>query len=141
MIVFENYPNLNIGSPAFVKDWLDRIAHSHNYVIKELIYTFVDNNRILDINHRFLDHDYFTDIITFDYCKGNKVSGEIFISLEQIEIQAEEFSASVENELIRVIAHGLLHLIGFDDKADGDRILMRMEEEKSLVLHAQMFGN
>lgn len=141
MISFVNYPNKTLGLATNLEKWLTEIASSRNYVIKDLIYTFVDNPKILEINNRFLNHNYFTDIITFDYCKGRRVIGEIFISVDQVEIQAIEYEVECGNELLRVIAHGLLHLIGFDDKSDKDKLLMREEEEKCLVLHSQIIGN
>lgn len=141
MISLINYPKQILTTASEVEKWLDEIATSHNYGIKDLIYTFVDNKRILDINKRFLNHDYFTDIITFDYCKGRKVLGEIFISVDQIKIQAKEYAVEFEEEFLRVVAHGLLHLIGFDDKKEEDRQMMRKEEEKCLVLHSQIIGN
>ncbi len=141
MIVFQNFPFTRIKSPEIIEQWLLKIAGEHGYVIRELVYAFVDNPRILEINQQFLKHDYFTDIITFDYGKGRKISGEIFISVDQIEIQAKEYGVGFDQEFLRVVAHGLLHLIGFDDKMEVDKELMRKEEDKCLVLHAQIIGN
>lgn len=141
MIEFQNFPKLDIGTEELVSQWLIRIAANHKFIVRELVYTFVDNKRILEINKKFLSHDYFTDIITFDYCKGQKVSGEIFISLDQVETHAKEFKVEFKVELLRVLAHGMLHLIGFDDKSESDKKLMRKEEDKCLVLHAQIIGN
>lgn len=140
MIVFVNFPVLNALSLETTERWLHEIARLNGFIIKGLSYTFVDNQKILEINKSFLNHDYFTDIITFDYCKGKRVSGEIFISSEQVAIQSKEFEVTISQEFLRVIAHGLLHLIGFDDKDRDDKILMRQEEEKCLVLHSQIIG-
>ncbi len=102
--------------------------------VKKLRYILVSDNELLEINLKYLQHDFYTDIITFDYSKGKVLSGEIYISMERVEDNAE---GDVLNELLRVVSHGVLHLIGYKDKTDDDKITMRMMEnmwiEKMLV--------
>ena len=118
--------------------WLQNIAEGHNRFIKNLVYNFVDNEQILDINRKYLQHDYYTDIITFDYCRGKNVSGEVYISVDEVKDQALRFKVDTGEEMRRVVAHGLLHLCGFNDATDEEKQVMRMEEEKALLLHAQI---
>ena len=95
---------------------------------------FCSDNYILDINQRYLGHDYFTDIITFDYCEGDKLNGDLFISVDSVRENSLEYGTEFENELNRVIVHGILHLIGYDDHCDDDIALMRKKEDYYLSL-------
>lgn len=140
MIKFENAPEI-IGSHDGLFFWLHTIADNAGFTIKDLSYTFVDNPKILEINRQFLNHDYFTDIISFDYCRGRKVVGEIFISSDQVALQADELGVELQLEFLRVIVHGLLHMIGFDDSSKEEKQKMREEEEKCLLLHSQIAEN
>ena len=88
--------------------------------------------KILEVNRQYLQHDYYTDIITFDYCEGDRLSGDLFISLDTIRTNAEQFGASYEDELHRVIIHGILHLCGINDKGPGEREVMEAAENKAL---------
>lgn len=87
------------------------------------------DNYLLDINKKFLNHDYFTDIVTFNYCEGNIISGDLFISIDRIKENANLFNTSFNKELYRVIYHGVLHLIGYNDKTDDEKVIMRQKED------------
>ena len=117
-----------------INSWLEEIATSHDRLIGNLNYLFCDDEEILRVNREFLKHDYFTDIITFDYSRKRRVSGDIFISLDTVKSNAEELKVSFPDELLRVIAHGLLHLCGIDDKAPGEREIMERHENDALKL-------
>jgi rRNA maturation RNase YbeY len=118
-----------------VRRWLQRVAKQHHHKIADLNYIFVSDKRILDINRQFLDHDTYTDIITFPGSNGgNRLSGEIYISVDRVRENAKEFGSSLTDELHRVMAHGLLHLCGFKDKTPREQRLMRGQEEKALDL-------
>ncbi len=130
----------NIGMPAvdtaFLEKWLSEVAGSHNRVMGRVTYIFCDDPTILDVNVQFLGHDYFTDIITFDYCRGRMLSGDIFISLDTVRSNALSLGVDYDNELHRVIAHGLLHLCGINDKGPGERAIMEACEDNALKLLA-----
>lgn len=114
--------------------WLEEIAANYNRRIGNLNYLFCNDEEILRVNRQFLQHDYFTDIITFDYSHKDKVAGDIFISLETVKSNSEDMKTDYNTELLRVIAHGLLHLCGINDKAPGEREIMEEKENESLVL-------
>ncbi len=141
MIEFKGLPEILAGREEELRNWLNGVAKSHGFSIRQVVYNFVSNAEILEINKKHLQHDYFTDIISFNYVKGKKISGEIFISVDQIEIQRHDFNNSMEDETLRIMVHGLLHFIGFDDQTDDQKAVMRGEEEKSLILHAQFSEN
>lgn len=122
-------------NPEFFRLWITNIVELHQKEIGELNYIFCSDDYILDINKQHLNHDYFTDIITFNYNAGDVVSGDVFISYDTIISNALEFSnGSVVDELDRVVIHGVLHLIGFNDKTDKDQLEMTKQEDASLVL-------
>lgn len=121
-------------SDTFVKKWLDIIALHYYRKPGNLSFIFCSDDYILDVNRQYLNHDYFTDVITFDYCEGDILSGDIFISLDTVRSNAARFNAAYENELMRVIAHSVLHLIGFKDKTEPESILMRENEDVCLKL-------
>lgn len=122
-----------LDRPA-VETWLERVAAAHDKMLGTLTYIFTDDPGILRVNREFLQHDYFTDIITFDYSKRRMVSGDIYISLDTVRSNAEEFSQPYERELHRVVAHGLLHLCGINDKGPGERAIMESHEEAALAM-------
>ena len=101
-------------------------------------FIFCSDEYLLDINLKYLDHDTFTDIITFDYCIGNEISGDIFISIDRIKDNADSFNVSFDSELLKVMAHGVLHLIGYKDKKERDISVMRnKEDEKTKLFHVE----
>lgn len=112
--------------------WVKKIAASHGKTIGEIAYIFCSDPYILEVNKQYLQHDYFTDVITFDYTEGNKISGDIFISLDTVQSNAEQFGVDFYEELERVIIHGILHLCGFKDKEKAEEAQMREEENKAI---------
>lgn len=114
--------------------WLDQVAQNHGRILGSLVYIFCDDEKILEVNRQFLNHDYYTDIITFDYCRGKLVRGDMYISLDTVRTNAEGLQCSYDVELKRVIVHGLLHLCGINDKAPGEREIMEMHENQALKL-------
>lgn len=130
--------NENIAMPAIdfaaTEAWLDEVARRHGYVIGKINYIFTDDAGILAVNRSALGHDYYTDIITFDYTSGDTVGGDIYISLDTVASNAEAVGATYTSELHRVIAHGLLHLCGINDKGPGEREIMESHENEALAL-------
>lgn len=114
--------------------WLKLVAESEIRRIRDISIIFCSDNYILDVNQKYLSHDYFTDIITFDYCEGNLLSGDLFISIETVKDNAIEYKTEFCDELNRVMVHGLLHLIGYDDHSDEDIKIMREKENYYLSL-------
>ena len=139
MISFEiknvDWPVLDLKK---VDTWLQEVAAAHDRKIGNLNYLFCDDEEILNINRQFLNHDYYTDIITFDYSHKQRVGGDLFISLETVKSNSEEIGVDYDSELLRVIAHGLLHLCGIKDKGPGEREKMEQEEDKALVIWAEL---
>ena len=114
--------------------WLKLVAESEIRRIGDISIIFCSDNYILDVNQKYLQHDYFTDIITFDYCEGERLSGDLFISVDSIYENSLEYGTDFNEELNRVIVHGLLHLIGYDDHNDEDISQMRAKENYYLSL-------
>ena len=108
--------------------WLENIADAEDYKIDKIDYNFIDAEELLKLNERHLDHNTDTDIITFDYSEGNNVLAEAFISKDALNENARNLSQSIENESLRLIAHALLHCVGYNDKTDQDKKLMRVKE-------------
>lgn len=121
-----------------IRNWVKAVAATYQKKVGEIGYLFCSDERILEVNRQFLQHDYYTDIITFDYCQGNRIAGDLVISLDTVRTNAEQFGAEYEMELNRVIIHGILHLCGINDKGPGEREIMEAEENKALVLLADM---
>ena len=139
MITFQTE---NIEMPAIdqakVRDWVRNVAASYQKKVGEIAYFFCDDEKILEVNRQYLQHDYYTDIITFDYCEGNKLSGDLFISLDTVRSNSELFGTDYNTELHRVIIHGVLHLCGINDKGPGEREIMEAAENKALALLDEM---
>ena len=114
--------------------WIKAVAAVYGKKVGEIAYIFVDDEKILDVNRQYLQHDYYTDIITFDYCEGDVISGDLYISLDTVRSNAELVGATYEHELNRVIIHGILHLCGIDDKGPGEREIMEAAENRALAL-------
>lgn len=135
-----SYNNINIELPAIdqskISAWVKAVAEVHGKRCGNITYIFVDDEKILEVNREFLQHDYYTDIITFDYTEGKKISGDLFISLDTVRSNAELVGATYDEELHRVIIHGVLHLCGINDKGPGEREIMEAEEDKALRLLA-----
>lgn len=120
--------------------WLKMVAESEVKKIGDISIIFCSDNFILDVNIKYLGHDYFTDIITFDYCEGNKLSGDLFISVDSVRENASIYGTEFSDELNRVIVHGILHLIGYDDHSDEDIKDMRAKEDYYLNLRKVLVG-
>lgn len=124
-------PILNWDS---VEEWIREVVKTEGYRLGQLTYIFCDDKRILEVNRQFINHDYFTDIITFDYTAGKRISGDLYISLDTVKSNAELFAVPYETELHRVIIHGVLHLCGINDKGPGEREIMERHENAALSL-------
>ena len=114
--------------------WVKRVAQSYGKKVGEVGYLFCDDEHILEVNREYLGHDYYTDIITFDYCEDDVISGDLVISLDTVRTNAEKFNKEYDEELHRVIIHGILHLCGLNDKGPGERELMEAAEDRALAL-------
>ena len=112
--------------------WIKAVAQSYGKRVGEIAYIFCSDEKILEVNRQYLHHDYYTDIITFDYSEGARLSGDLFISLETVSSNAELFQTDYTTELHRVIIHGVLHLVGINDKGPGEREIMEAAENKAL---------
>ncbi len=114
--------------------WIKAVAKSYGKTVGEIGYMFVDDEKILEVNNEYLGHDYYTDIITFDYCEGDTLNGDLVISLDTVRSNAEKFNKDYDEELHRVIIHGVLHLCGINDKGPGEREIMEQAENRALAL-------
>ena len=136
MIAF--YSDEDVEEPRLrkklVRSWIEEVARSYNRKVGELCYQFCGDERILQTNQDFLDHDYYTDIITFDESEGDRIAGDMLISLDTVRSNAEQLGTDYAEELHRVIIHGVLHLCGLNDKTDEDEERMRQAEESALSL-------
>jgi rRNA maturation RNase YbeY len=117
-------------------NWIRRVAESYGKKIGEIGYLFVNDGKILEVNNEYLGHDYYTDIITFDYTEGDTLNGDIVISLDTVSSNAQQFGRPYDEELHRVIIHGILHLCGINDKGPGEREIMEAAENKALAMQS-----
>ena len=121
-----------------VTAWIKAVVAGYDRKVGEVGYLFVDDEKILEVNNEYLGHNYYTDIITFDYDEGNVINGDMVISLDTVRTNAELFGKTYEEELFRVIIHGILHLCGINDKGLGEREIMEAAENKALALLANV---
>jgi len=128
MIAFEYLKTENITEINQNKKWLNQVISNEDKEEGDITYIFCDDDYLLEKNIRFLNHNTLTDVITFDYCEGNSVSGDIFISIERVKENSEVFKVDFLTELNRVMVHGLLHLLGYKDKTERESNLMRKKE-------------
>lgn len=135
MIEFQTYdvemPMLDV---ALVRTWIEQVCQTHDCLPGNLVYQFCSDDHILEVNRQFINHDYYTDIITFPYCEHERISGDILISLDTVRTNAEGVGESYERELHRVIIHGVLHLCGINDKGPGEREVMERYENEALEM-------
>lgn len=115
-----------------ISRWIKTVAESYKKTVGDISYIFCNDNRILDVNRQYLQHDYYTDIITFDYTEDNQINGDIFISIDTVKSNAEQYGQTFENELHRIIIHGILHLCGIKDKGEKERAEMTRCENIAL---------
>ncbi len=135
MIRFFSENDFVLENQAPLTSWIEKVVHSHRGRINQLHYIFCDDDYLLEINQYYLQHDYYTDIITFDNSIGKKIDGEIYISTDRIKDNAETFEVPFEEELRRVLIHGVLHLLGFKDKTEKQQKQMTHEENNALKLY------
>ena len=114
--------------------WIKAVAASYGRKVGDIGYMFVNDEKILEVNREYLGHDYYTDIITFDYDEDDVINGDLVISLDTVRTNAEKFGKTYDEELHRVIIHGILHLCGINDKGPGEREIMEAEENKALAM-------
>ena len=138
MISFNYETNFALENESNYEDWITRIIYSEGFEVGEINYIFCDDEYLHSINMEYLNHDTLTDIISFDYSVGNLLQGDIFISLERVADNAKDFNVAFDEELKRVLSHGVLHYCGYKDKSPKDETLMReKEEEKMKMFHVE----
>jgi rRNA maturation RNase YbeY len=132
------YSTENVKMPGIrrrdTSAWIRRVAATYGKRVGDVGYLFCDDEHILEVNRQYLGHDYYTDIITFDYCEGDQLNGDLVISLDTVRTNAELFHRPYDEELHRVIIHGILHLCGQNDKGPGEREQMEKAENRALAL-------
>jgi len=134
---YSEVPGFNFKGRRIFKKCVMETLQNEGKTIGNLNYIFVEENKILDINHQYLKHDYVTDIITFDYCENNQISGDLFLCIPCIRQNAQQYGVSFGDELLRVMAHGVLHLVGYQDKTPKERAVMTTQEDTFLALYAR----
>jgi probable rRNA maturation factor len=138
MIDFNYETAFKLDNEKLYADWISNVVVSENKQEGELNFIFCDDEYLLEINQKHLNHDYYTDVISFDYSVGNELHGDIFISIDRVQENATDFKVSFEEELKRVIIHGVLHFCGYKDKTETDEQEMRNKEnEKIKMFHVE----
>ncbi len=130
---YEDISQIDLNT-ELINKWISEVLRMHNGIEREITYIFCSDNYIIGVNREYLNHDYYTDIITFDYCEQNLISGDILISLDTVHTNAKDYNTTFTDELYRVIIHGILHLLGFKDKTSTEAKLMRQKEDEALEL-------
>ena len=134
MITFNSETSFTLKNQKKLVKWIGDVISSEGFQVGEINYIFCDDSYLNKINQEFLNHDTFTDVISFDYTLGKEVGGDIFISIERVLENAEKFNEVFENELHRVMIHGILHFIGYKDKTKKDKTLMRTKEDEKIFI-------
>jgi probable rRNA maturation factor len=134
MINFNYETDFELSNETAVSSWLSKVILSENKSEGEINYIFCDDEYLLQINQQYLNHDTLTDVISFDYSLGNELSGDIFISIERVQDNANDYKVTFTEELNRVMVHGVLHYCGFKDKTEADEQFMRNKEEEKLKM-------
>ncbi len=138
MLNFNYEDDFVLNDESIFSNWIQKVIISENKQLGEVNYIFCNDEYLLDINKKYLNHDYYTDIISFDYSVGNELNGDIFISIDRVKENAQDFKVSFQEELQRVIIHGILHYCGYKDKTEHDELLMReKEDEKIKMFHVK----
>lgn len=138
MISFNYELEFQLENEEQYSSWISNVISSENKKEGDINYIFCDDEYILEINKQYLDHDYYTDIISFDYSVGNELHGDIFVSIERVRENAVEFGVTFDEELKRVLAHGVLHYCGYKDKTVEEELIMRSkEDEKIKMFHVE----
>ena len=139
MISFNYESDFSLEQEEVYASWIETIVESENKILGEISYVFCDDEYLHSINMQYLNHDTLTDIISFDYTEGDIISGDIFVSIERVVDNAKDFNVPFDEELKRVLAHGVLHYCGYKDKSEDDALLMRSkEEEKIKLFHVEL---
>jgi len=138
MVSFEYNCEMPLRLSLKHKVWLQQVVRKEGKVTGDISYVFCDDAYMLQQNNAFLQHDTYTDIITFDECVGDVISGSILISADRVAENASKFGKTFENELLRVVVHGTLHLCGYKDKSESEAKLMRQKEDESLAVFTEM---
>ena len=134
MIDFVYNTDFRLANKEIFSRWLTSVANDEGYLIDTLVFLFVDDKEILEMNKKFLKHDYYTDVITFGDLKDKKISGDIAISIERVLDNSKTYGVEFEDELKRVMAHGLLHIMGYNDKTSSDKSVMSQKENKAIKM-------
>ncbi|MFD0863173.1 rRNA maturation RNase YbeY [Sungkyunkwania multivorans] len=134
MIEFHSEVDFNIEDEERYRDWMMRVASTEGYEIGDINYIFCDDEYLHELNLKYLEHDTFTDIISFDYTVGDLLQGDIFISVERVRDNASRYDVEFDEELKRVMVHGILHYCGYKDKSEKEAGIMRAKEEEKLLL-------
>ena len=134
MISFNYELEFTLENEANIGEWLSEVILSENKSEGEINYIFCDDDYLLEINQQYLNHDSLTDIISFDYSVGNELHGDVFISVERVRENATDFNVSFEEELKRVLVHGILHYCGYKDKSEEDEKTMRLKEDEKIKM-------
>jgi rRNA maturation RNase YbeY len=134
LIIYNYETDFNLRNESILSEWISRIITDYDFTLGEINYIFCDDNYLHKLNVKFLDHDTLTDIISFDNTVGKLISGDIFISIERVKENAADFKVTFEEELHRVMIHGVLHYLGLKDKSVHEKELMRNAENKALYL-------
>ena len=140
MILFNSLNDFNLRQKLLYKRWLKELAALEGYKIGDINYIFCDDEYMLGVNQQYLQHDTYTDIITFDYVEGKILNGDIYISTERVRENARIYQVDFENELKRVLSHGVLHLCGYKDKTDADAAQMREKENFAISLFSSQIS-
>ena len=131
-----------VEMPSFdtqrIENWIVSVARGFGKTVGAVTYIFCNDDKILEVNRKYINHDYYTDVITFDYSRPMRISGDVFISLDTVRSNAILLGKTYDNELMRVIIHGILHLCGVDDKGPGEREIMERHEDEALALLSNM---
>ena len=134
MIDFNYETEFTLDDEEAIGNWISDVIKSEDKKEGEINYIFCDDEYLLQINQEHLQHDYYTDIISFDYSVGNEINGDMFISVERVKENAVDFNVSFDEELKRVIVHGVLHYCGYKDKSEEDELLMRSKEDEKIAM-------
>lgn len=124
----------HVKQKRLIKSWIKSIIEHKSKKLGDINYIFQTDDKLLELNNSALQHNYYTDIITFDYCENNTISGDLFISIDRVKENALNFAVPFEEEFLRVLIHGVLHLLGYGDKSKKDELVMREEENKAIEI-------
>ena len=137
-----SYTTDGVEMPSFdtqrIENWIVSVARGFGKAVGAVTYIFCNDDKILEVNRKYINHDYYTDVITFDYSRPMRISGDVFISLDTVRSNAILLGKTYDNELMRVIIHGILHLCGVDDKGPGEREIVARDEDEALALLSNM---